>query len=1202
MIRFDKLTLKGQEALQSAQTHAQENNNPQVAPEHLLWALIEQKDGVVLPVLQKLGVNVQSLARDMADAVAKLPKVQGQPELYMSPALGRILEDALKEADQFKDEYVSTEHLLIALSNAKGDGIAHLLQSHGVTKDAILKVLVSIRGTQKITDPNPEEKYQALQRYSRDLTELARKGKLDPVIGRDEEIRRVIQVLSRRTKNNPVLIGEPGVGKTAIVEGLAQRIVAGDVPEGLRGKKLVALDIGAIIAGSKYRGEFEDRLKAVLKEITESDGQIICFIDELHTIVGAGAAEGAVDAANLLKPQLARGDLRCIGATTLDEYRKHIEKDAALERRFQPVMVREPSVEDTISILRGLKPRYQQHHNIRIKDAALVAAAVLSHRYITDRFLPDKAIDLVDESAARIRMQMESKPQELDDVERRIMQLEIDRVSVARDTDDAVARDRLARIDAELAGLKEKADALKARWKAEKGGMERLTKVKTEIESAQQTLAEAQREAQLGRADWSRAAEIQHSVLPRLEKERAELEARAVQQKDGAPMVPNEVDEEDIAATVAKWTGIPVTRLLEGETQKLLQMEQRLAQRVVGQDEAIRAVANAVRRARSGLSDPNRPIGSFLFLGPTGVGKTETARALAEFLFDDERAMVRLDMSEYMEKHAVARMIGAPPGYVGYEEGGQLTEAVRRRPYSVILFDEIEKAHADVFNVLLQVLDDGRLTDGQGRTVDFRNTVVIMTSNLGSHIFREYEKPDKVRPLLMQELRNTLRPRSSSRRVGRSSPANRRSHRRRVGRVNRCGRVPSSESHAVSAPAASRLDRPRSPHAVHARLHRRARRLRRVHQADRGRDALEPRRALDRRRRLAAAARRRGAVRRPARRPMGPGARHRAGPDAARRRFHRLGLRDEALAPLRHGGRDHGRRRRRRGPEHGLGDRRALVRHAPRHGHGPRGRRHVGGPAPDRPARHHAHVHLRLALVVPVARHRPGRADRPRRPVAPARHAGAARPAPARRHRPQADGRGHRGRAARRARLGVGGGADAAVLAAHGLVLRVRLHQQRHGAHPLHAARARAQLHRDAGLGRARRDRRDEHDRDHRLRLVLRPLRAPRPARDLLLRARALAALPALRVGRAVAARVGGALRPQLHLHGAADHDADREHLRPLLGGRALGLDLLRPPGGLGAGRGGGRLDLRVDRLLLERVRVRGGHELPGRRPCADER
>ncbi len=759
MIRFEKFTVKAQEAMQAAQSLADQHNHQSMEPEHLLLALLQQREGVVGPVLAKLGARPEVIQRALEQALERLPTVRGGGgQHYLGERLRAALERAQAEAERLKDEYVSTEHLLIGIAQERDGGASHVLAQNGVTPNGIYKALVEVRGSQRVTDPNPEEKYQALQRYSRDLTELARKGKLDPVIGRDEEIRRVIQVLSRRTKNNPVLIGEPGVGKTAIVEGLALRIVTGDVPETLKNKRLVALDIGAIIAGSKYRGEFEDRLKAVLKEITESDGQIICFIDELHTIVGAGAAEGAVDAANLLKPQLARGDLRCIGATTLDEYRKHIEKDAALERRFQPVMVREPSVEDTISILRGLKPRYEQHHNIRIKDAALVAAAVLSHRYITDRFLPDKAIDLVDESAARIRMQMESKPQELDDVERRIMQLEIDRVSVARDTDDAVARDRLARIDAELAGLKEKADALKARWQAEKGGMERLTKVKTEIESAQQTLAEAQRDAQLGRADWSRAAEIQHSVLPRLEKERAELEARAVQQKDGAPMVPNEVDEEDIAATVAKWTGIPVTRLLEGETQKLLQMEQRLAQRVVGQDEAIRAVANAVRRARSGLSDPNRPIGSFLFLGPTGVGKTETARALAEFLFDDERAMIRIDMSEYMERHTVARLIGAPPGYVGYEEGGQLTEAVRRRPYAVILFDEIEKAHGDVFNVLLQLLDDGRLTDGQGRTVDFRNTVVIMTSNLGAHIFRDYEQPDKVRPLIMQELRTTLRP------------------------------------------------------------------------------------------------------------------------------------------------------------------------------------------------------------------------------------------------------------------------------------------------------------------------------------------------------------------------------------------------------------------------------------------------------------
>ncbi|MBI3825159.1 MAG: ATP-dependent chaperone ClpB [Candidatus Rokubacteria bacterium] len=751
--RFDKFTVKAREAVQSAQSIADQQDHQAIEPEHLLLALVQQQEGVVGPLLARLGAPADGIRRQIEAELAKGAKVRGGAGQYMGQRLAAVFDTAQAEAERLKDEYVSTEHLLIGIAQDKGGAAGRILGGAGVTAEAIYRALVDVRGTQRVTDENPEGKYEALKRYSRDLTEAARKGKLDPVIGRDEEIRRVIQVLSRRTKNNPVLIGEPGVGKTAIVDGLAKRIVDGDVPEGLKNKRLVAIDIGAMVAGSKYRGEFEDRLKAVLKEITESEGEIVCFIDELHTLVGAGAAEGAVDAANMLKPALARGELRCIGATTLDEYRKHIEKDPALERRFQPVLVREPSVEDTISILRGLKARYEQHHHIKIKDSALVAAAVLSHRYITDRFLPDKAIDLVDESAARIRMQMESKPQVLDDVERRIMQLEIDRVSVARDTDDPAARDRLSRIDAELASLKERADALRARWQAEKGGMDRLGKVKAEIDATQTALAEAQRQA-----DWSRAAEIQHSVLPRLERERAALEAQATTTHDGGPMVRNEVDEEDIAATVAKWTGIPVTRLLEAEVQKLVKMEERLGQRVVGQDEAIHAVANAVRRARSGLSDPNRPIGSFLFLGPTGVGKTELARALAEFLFDDERAMIRIDMSEYMEKHTVARLIGAPPGYVGYEEGGQLTEAVRRRLYCVILFDEIEKAHPDVFNVLLQLLDDGRLTDGHGRTVDFRNTVVIMTSNLGSHIFRDYEKPDKVRPLIMQELRNTLRP------------------------------------------------------------------------------------------------------------------------------------------------------------------------------------------------------------------------------------------------------------------------------------------------------------------------------------------------------------------------------------------------------------------------------------------------------------
>jgi len=752
-MRLDRLTVKAQEALQAAQSLASDRGHQAIEPEHLLQALIAQKDGTVAPILGKLGVRPETLASQLEAAIEKLPQVRGGSGQYMGEPLRATLERAERQATQMKDEYTSTEHVLMAMADERQGEVGRLLAANGVTVDAIRRALVEIRGNQRVTDQNPEDKYQALQRYSRDLTDAARRGKLDPVIGRDEEIRRVIQVLSRRTKNNPVLIGEPGVGKTAIVEGLAQRIVAGDVPEGLKDKRLVALDIGAMVAGSKYRGEFEDRLKAVLKEITESAGQIVCFIDELHTLVGAGAAEGAVDAANMLKPALARGELRCIGATTLDEYRKHVEKDPALERRFQPVMVREPSVEDTIAILRGLKDKYEVHHKVKIKDAALVAAAVLSHRYIADRFLPDKAIDLIDEAAARLRMQIDSMPQEIDEITRRIMQLEIERVSVARDQDDPGARDRLGKIDAELADLKEKADVLKAQWQAEKQGITGMSHVKEEIEAARQQMAEAER-----RGDLNRAAELRFGTLPTLEKKLAEMERGLADHQQRGRMLREQVDEEDIAQTVAKWTGIPVTRLLEGEVQKLVKMEDRLRARVVGQDDAIRAVANAVRRGRAGLSDPNRPIGSFLFLGPTGVGKTELARALAEFMFDDERAMIRLDMSEYMEKHTVARLIGAPPGYIGFDEGGQLTEAVRRRPYAVILFDEIEKAHSDVFNVLLQVLDDGRLTDGQGRTVDFRNTVVIMTSNLGSHIFREYEKPDKVRPLIMQELRNTLRP------------------------------------------------------------------------------------------------------------------------------------------------------------------------------------------------------------------------------------------------------------------------------------------------------------------------------------------------------------------------------------------------------------------------------------------------------------
>ena len=752
MMRFDKLTVKAQEAVQAAQSLADQGNHQALEPEHLLLALIQQQEGVVGPLLAKLGARSEAIVREIQAELDKLPKVSGGGRQYAGPRLEKALGVAWDEAQRLKDDYCSTEHLLIGIAQDKSGAAARVLAVQGVTPEAIYRALVDVRGTQRVTDQNPEEKYQALQRYSKDLTELARTGKLDPVIGRDEEIRRVVQVLSRRTKNNPVLIGEPGVGKTAIVEGLAQRIVAGDVPEGLKNKRLVSLDIGSMIAGSKYRGEFEDRLKAVLREITEASGEIICFIDELHTLVGAGAAEGAVDAANMLKPALARGELRCVGATTLDEYRKHIEKDAALERRFQPVLVKEPSVEDTIAILRGLKEKYEVHHKVKIKDAALVAAAVLSHRYIADRFLPDKAIDLVDEAASRLRIEIDSVPVEIDEIERRIMQLGIERVSVGRET-DAMSQERLARIDAELAELKEKAAGLKAQWGAEKAAIMAISKTKEEAEAARLAMADAER-----RGDLQKAAELRYGTLHALDRRLEAENARLAELRKRGKMLKEEVDEEDIAETVAKWTGIPVTRLLEAEVQKLVRMEERLAQRVIGQSEAIIAVSNAVRRARSGLSDPNRPIGSFLFLGPTGVGKTELARALAEFLFDDERAMIRIDMSEYMEKHTVARLIGAPPGYVGYDEGGQLTEAVRRRPYAVILFDEIEKAHADVFNVLLQVLDDGRLTDGQGRTVDFRNAVVIMTSNLGSHLFREDESPEKVRPLVMETLRQTLRP------------------------------------------------------------------------------------------------------------------------------------------------------------------------------------------------------------------------------------------------------------------------------------------------------------------------------------------------------------------------------------------------------------------------------------------------------------
>jgi ATP-dependent Clp protease ATP-binding subunit ClpB len=743
MIRYDKLTLKSQEALQAAQAHAQEKSNPQVTPEHLLRALVQQKDGVVLPILQKLGANLQKLASDLAAAVGRLPVVQGQPELYISSSLSKVLENAFKEADQFKDEYVSAEHLLIALASAKNEEAGKLLQAQGVTKDAILKVLVSIRGSQKITDQNPEEKYQALQRYSRDLTELARKGKLDPVIGRDEEIRRVIQILSRRTKNNPVLIGEPGVGKTAIVEGLAQRVIAGDVPESLKNKRIVALDLGAMVAGTKYRGEFEDRLKAVLKEIEESGGDIVLFIDELHTLVGAGGAEGSMDASNMLKPALARGDLRCIGATTLNEYQKYIEKDKALERRFQKTFVGEPTVEDTIAILRGLKERYEIHHGVKIKDSAIIAAAMLSHRYITDRFLPDKAIDLIDEAAASLRMEIDSLPVEIDTIERQIIQLEIERQALSKE-DDPGSRDRLTDIEKQLSELREQSTRMKLRWQREKETIQGIRTIKEQIEQAHIEEQQAEREG-----NYARVAEIRYGKLQDLERRLKEANAKLEQVQQNERMLKEQVDEEDVARIVAKWTGVPVSRMLESEVQKLVRMEELLSIRVVGQDEALKSVANAIRRSRAGLQDTNRPIGVFMFLGPTGVGKTETARALAEFLFDDERAMVRIDMSEYMEKHSVSRLIGAPPGYVGYDEGGYLTEAVRRRPYSVVLLDEVEKAHPDVWNIMLQIFDDGRLTDGKGRTVDFKNTVLIMTSNIGVGV-----SPDNIR----EELRAHFKP------------------------------------------------------------------------------------------------------------------------------------------------------------------------------------------------------------------------------------------------------------------------------------------------------------------------------------------------------------------------------------------------------------------------------------------------------------
>jgi ATP-dependent Clp protease ATP-binding subunit ClpB len=736
-MRFDKLTIKSQELIQEAQTLASQHNNQQIEPEHLVSAMLREPESIANAMLRKLGASPQAVAQEVLSAVERLPKVTGSGDVYLSPAAKAVLDAAFAEAGKMKDEYVSIEHILLAILDQKKSTASKILDAHGVSRDAILKVLMDIRGTQRITDPNPEEKYQALDKFSRDLTSSAQQGKLDPVIGRDDEIRRIVQVLSRRTKNNPVLIGEPGVGKTAIVEGLAQRIVQGDVSETLKHRRLVALDMGALIAGAKYRGEFEDRLKAVLKEVEKAEGDVILFIDELHTLVGAGASEGAMDASNMLKPALARGTLRCVGATTLNEYRKYIEKDAALERRFQPVMVREPSVEDTISILRGLKEKYEIHHGVRIKDSAIVSAASLSNRYITDRFLPDKAIDLIDECASKLRIEIDSMPAEIDEIQRKMTQIEIEREALKKETDQA-SKDRLSRLDADLSNLNEEIMQMKAHWQNEKNTIQTIREIKEKQEHLGVEAQKLEREGNL-----AKVAEIRYGLSAELEKQLEEAKQTLFNLQKNKKMLKEEVEEDDIAEVISRWTGIPVSKMLEGEREKLVQMENRLSRRVIGQSEAIAAVSNAVRRARSGLQDPNRPIGSFIFMGPTGVGKTELAKSLAEFLFDSEQAIVRVDMSEYMEKHAVSRLIGAPPGYVGYDEGGYLTEAVRRRPYAVVLFDEIEKAHPEVFNILLQILDDGRMTDGHGRTVDFKNTLIIMTSNVGSRHIQELTQENR---------------------------------------------------------------------------------------------------------------------------------------------------------------------------------------------------------------------------------------------------------------------------------------------------------------------------------------------------------------------------------------------------------------------------------------------------------------------------